>query len=169
MATNFNVKQAHAGPLGGISAVVTTLPDGNVLGETRIYEGVHYKLVYQAAGDASPGKVNSPIPVGSGPYSMSSNTVSDGVNHMGAVVCIHASAVSGSYYWGAYKGVVASMVASAGSAIPTGKFAMVGADGFITSAPSLPTELVGNAADAIYVISTAPSGVQGGSCYINFE
>lgn len=150
-----------------ISAVVGSLPVGPALGDERVYNGVSYRLVYNPnSAVISKGFYASPVPLGGGPFSVTMSTVTDSNSQAGAVVCVHATATTDTYFWGAFKGVV-PMVASVGSAIPTGALATLGLAGKLMSAPSLPTEVTKNRS-IIYVISSVPSGVLGGSCYINF-
>lgn len=150
-----------------ISSVVSTLPAGVSLGDEKVYNGVAYKCVYNPnSAVISKGFYASPVSIGGGPYTVTVSTVSDANHGVGAVVCVHATATTDTYFWGAYKGIVA-MAASAGSAIPAGALAMPGLGGKITSAPSLPTEVTKNR-QLIYVITAVPSGVVGGTAYINF-
>ncbi len=150
-----------------ISAVVTSLPIGPALGNERVYNGVTYKLVYNAGNSqAIPGRYLSPVPLDGGAYSVTITTTSDANHHLGAVVVHHATATTGTYFWGATKGVV-PMAPSA--IVSAGVVMMCGLSGVITSGPSLPTERVGNQPAILCITSGGTAGVTTGTYLVNFS
>ena len=99
--------------LGGLSACVTYsvygLPAGYTLGEERVEGGINYRLVYNAGNSAiQPGYIASPRPVGGGLYSVTVTTVTGTFNHVGAVLAHNATVPTDCYFWGAYRGYIAS-------------------------------------------------------------
>ena len=149
-----------------ISAVVTSLPAGPQLGDERVYNGVTYRLVFNAANSQiSTGRYASPVPLDGGLYSVTVTTTSDANHHLGAVVVHHATATTGTYFWGAIRGVV-PMVPSA--TISAGIVAMCGLSGIVTSGPSLPTETVGNQPGILCITSGTGGTTPSGTYRINF-
>ena len=162
----YGYQELGGSPLGDISAVVTSLPAGPQLGDERVHNGIKYRLVYNAGGASGPvGSVMSPVPLAGGAYSVTVTTASDSRNHVGAVVVVHNTATTGAYFWGAYQGTV-TLIPSA--TISAGKFCMVGATGKVTSAPSLPTETVGNRGNILVVTSGNTAGAATMTGYVSF-
>lgn len=159
--------------LGGISGVVTSLPVGFVLGEERQEGGISFRLVYNAGNSqASPGFLLARAFGGAGPYSMTVSTASDVNAHVGAVVCHHATATTGTYFWGAYRGYLASGLIATGITQLAGNASYMSTDGAVlpvtnTAASGLVHS--GNMAIGYTVIS--PSGgtvaVRQGSVWID--
>ncbi len=154
---------ADAG-LGGISAVVATLPVGYTLGEYRVEDGIQYQLKYNAGSSViRPGYAASPIPVFGGPHSVTVSTVSKTYCNFGAVVVHHQTVPTNYFFWGVRKGYLTSgVVADAATAI-TGAALYLGVDGqFNTTAGSQATgnipiaiALVGPTAGTIAVRQSA--------------
>lgn len=162
----FGYQDIQGSPLGEISAVVASLPAGPQLGDIRVYNGVTYKLVFNAGGSTiAQGRYASARPVGGGINSVTVTTTSDTRDHLGAVVAHHAAVPTLNYFWGAIKGVV-PMIPSAN--VSAGVRMMCGLSGIITSGPSLPTETVGNRGD-ILCVSSGSAGTLSGTYLINFE
>jgi len=89
--------------LGPISSVVTSLPVGYNLGDKRIESGIKYVLVHNAGNSQiGPGFIASPI-FSAGPYSLTISTAVGVNDHLGAVVVVHATATTGSFFWGAFQ------------------------------------------------------------------
>lgn len=149
-----------------ISSVMGSLPIGPLLGDEKVQNGITYRLVYNAGNSqASVGRVVSPTTLGGGLNSVTVSTASDSRNHIGAGVVYNATAATNTYFWMAIRGVVnvtPSAVVSAGKAL------MIGANGIVTSAPSLPTEMVGNASFMYTVASGNTAGAPTCQAYINF-
>lgn len=162
----FGYQNIQGSPLE-ISAVVTSLPIGPQLGDERVYNGVTYRLSFNAANSQiSQGRYASPSPLDGGLYSVTVTTTSDANCHLGAVVVHHATATTGAYFWGARKGVV-PMVPSA--TVSAGIIMMCGISGIIASGPSLPTETVGNKPGIVCVTSGTGGTTPSGTYSINFE
>jgi hypothetical protein len=153
--------------VGDISGVYGSIPAGVSLGDERVHNGVYYKFVYHGATSVTlaVGNYASPVQLDGGVNTVTVSTVSDARNHLGAVVCVHAAVAPSKYFWGAFKGVV-PMISSATGNI--GDRYMCGAAGKITSAPSLPTELVGNVGD-ILCVTSGTAGNADGTYAINFK
>lgn len=137
-------RQVVGNAMGGISSVVSSLPPGARLGDERVLNGILYRLVYNAGtAQIIPGNVASPVPLVSSTFSVTVSTLSDSRNHLGAVSCYHATAAASTYFWGVRAGSGVPLIPSA--TIAAGQMVMVGLNGKVTSAPSLPTEMVSNA------------------------
>ena len=119
------------GGLGSVSATVTSLPAGNVLGEERWENGVKYRLFYNDKTQAIPGQVMSPIPLNGGAYSLTVTTVSGANNHIGACVVHNATALASSYFWGAVQGYLASGLIASGVTLLTGRMFVIGDAGSV--------------------------------------
>lgn len=132
------------GGLGGVSAVVSSLPAGYVLGEERWENGIKYRLFYNAGNsEIGPGFAGSPRPVGSGPYSITITTTSKTFDGVGACVVHNATATTGTYFWGAVRGYLASGVVADASTITTGTAFYLAANGKMNLHPQ--SVVTGNA------------------------
>lgn len=119
--------------LGTVSSVVASLPVGYTLGEERQQDGVHYRLMYNAGGEQiDQGEIASPIASGGGPYSATVTTVTDTANAYGAVVAHNATATTGTYFWGAFRGYPIPLKGDSASHA-TGTSIMVGVDGGVAT------------------------------------
>ena len=170
MAAPYNYRVSN---IDTVSAVTATLPSGYALGRERVDGGIKYKLVYNAGGEQiTQGGVASPIPVAGGPNSVTVTTVSDGHNYLGAVMARNATATTGTYFWGAYEGRVGKILGGSTS-LPTGQELMISVNGTCRSAPTLPTEMVGNIVVGINLgavtTATVTTDTLSGDCYINFR
>lgn len=133
-----------AGGLGSISGVVATLPAGAKLGEERWDNGLKFRLFFNAGNSQiNPGFAGSPRPVGGGAYSVTVTTTSKTGDHFGACVVHHATATTGTYFWGAVYGYLASGVAADASTITTGTRFYLAADGKMNLMPQ--SVVTGNA------------------------
>lgn len=160
---NYDSRVFAAGGLGSISGVVATAPAGANLGEERWHNGAKYRLFYNAGNSQiSKGRcfVNS-LTVGNGPYSVTVSTVTETVNKvMGAVV--HATATTGTYFWGVVRGGPVSLLVSNVS-VATQARLMVAADGNHTLTATL------TAAIAINAGATATTDAVGGNFHVFYE
>lgn len=155
---------ADAG-LAGISSVVATLPLGYSLGISRTKDSVDYKLVFNAGNsEIAPGRVAAPILAGAGLNSVTVSTSSQGNNHIGGVVCVHATATTGTYFWGATEGLVGGLAADSAS-IPTGSAFAIGDNGSVQLMPQSVT--TGKVAVGVVVTSVSNGGAKTGSAYIS--
>lgn len=158
-------------PLGAISATVTSLPAGNVLGEEREEDGVWYRLCYNAGGASIPiGNVASPVPLNGGPYSLTVTTVTGANNHVGAVVAHHATVPTASYFWGARRGYLASGLVATGVCISTGGAILIAAAGSVYGLTvTVAGPLSGNVSigTAINGPAAGTVAVRQGSVYLN--
>lgn len=106
----YSARQVFGSPgLGEVSATVSSLPVGYVLGEERLDGGINYRLCYNAGNSQiSVGFMSQRVFGGGGPFSMTVSTVADVNAHVGAVLAHNATVPTGHYYWGAYRGYIAS-------------------------------------------------------------
>ena len=161
---------ADAG-LGGVSSVVTSLPLGYSLGQIRIESGVKYKLVHNAGNsDIKPGFIGSPIPLaGSTLNSVTVSTASKSYHHVGAVVVVHATATTASYFGGAIRGAVP--VAADNTSVATGAAVYVAANGQVELMPQ--SVVTGNVVIGVNVGDTAAAtvttGAKSGRVAINLD
>ena len=150
--------------MGSISAVVASLPNGATLGEERIHAGVRYKLCYNAGNSQIlPG--NGAVPIAAPTSSVASVTVtsaSQGGGLIGGVVVVHATATTGTYFWGAFKGLVPGVIADA--AIASGTVIALSDAG---SFQALVSAVTGKFACGM-VVTTVSSGSRIGSAYVSF-
>ena len=127
---NYDDRVFTGGELGKVSAVVASLPAGYVLGEERYENGVVFRLVYNAGNSQiSTGFLGSPIPLSGGAYSLTVSTASKTNAHGGAAVCHHATATTGTYFWGAVRGYLASGLVADAVTLATGSAFYVGVNG----------------------------------------
>lgn len=154
---------ADAG-LGGVSAVVASLPAGYTLGEKRVVDGVKYKLVYNAGNtQVLPGQAVTPVG-SAGPYSVTITMATSSNKHFGAGVVQHATITTGTYGWVALSGRLPKGLYTSNTSIPTGSFVQLDTDGVFRLAPD--SIVTGNAIVGVNVggaasktITTAsPSG-----------
>lgn len=153
--------------LGKISAVVGTLPVGMNLGEAREQDRVDYVLCHNAGNSAiDAGLIATPVG-GGGAYSVTVSTVSLANDEYGAVVAYHATVPTGSFFWGAKKGVVALQAETA--SITTGSAFYLADSGTVKKAPqSVVTGLNFVGVTLTTVLSvTSGAGVKNGTAYIN--
>ena len=162
--------------LGGISGVVSSLPVGYTLGEERLFEGIWYRLMYNAGNSqANPGLVVAPLGVG-GPFSGTITTTSDGGQGYGAVVVKHATATTGTYFWGAFKGYPVKVQGGTAS-IATGGDFMIAVDGAVSTHTTAATAtVIGQRETRVLVgrnmgqtsAATITTLTASGDCYIDF-
>lgn len=153
--------------LGSVSAVVATLPVGYTLGEIRHVSGVEYKLVHNAGNsEIQPGMVAAPILALAGINSVTVSTLSQANNHIGGVVNVHATATTGSFFWGAIKGVVGGLIGDSAS-IPTGSAFAIGAAGSVQLMPQSVT--TGKVVVGVVLTSVSNGGAKSGNAYVSFS
>ena len=120
--------------LGSVSSVVSSLPAGYTLGETRVVDGIKFRLVHNAGtAQASVGMVLSPV-TSAGPYSVSISHVSKANAHIGASVVKHATITTGAYGWGAVRGNVGNLIAGV-SSVATGAAIYISGSGQVNLMP----------------------------------
>lgn len=170
-------RQTHADAgLGGVSGVVSSLPAGYVLGEERQEKDQDgniqvYRLVYNAGGEqAGPGYFMQRVG-SAGPFSMTVTTVSKTHAHIGAVLVEHATATTGTYFWGLVRGRSAQGVVGDASSIPTGSAFYIASDG---QAELMPQSVVtGNTPVGVNLggaaTKTVTTGALSGDPYINLN
>lgn len=145
--------------MGGLSMTVATLPAAFTLGENR-YDSVNqqkFKLVFNAGNSAiNPGFAASPVPTGSGAYSVTVTTTSKTYHAIGAVLVHHATVPTANYFWGLVRGYVASGLASDATTITTGT-------GFYLSADGKFTPLAGSVATGNKVVGVCLNGPTAGT------
>jgi hypothetical protein len=159
---SFNAQQVFAGSqLGTISGVASTL-QGQSLGDERTYNNVKYRLFYNAGNSQiNPGYGFCRAGTGAGPFSATiSSTTEVAYNMAGCVV--HATATTGTYFWGAVHGNVGSLVVSNVS-IATGALVAPAANGVFTKLTAA-TAAVGQ-----NMTSTATTDTKSGDFYVWFE
>lgn len=156
--------------LGGVSAVVSSLPAGYTLGEHRVVNNVEYRLVHNAGNSAiNPGLFASAVPnAGSTANSVTVSTVSQSWNNFAAVLCVHATVPTANYFWGAIEGP-GLKVTGDNTSVPTGSAFYISAAGQVTVQPaSLQT---GNYAIGVNMggaaSKTVTTGAASGDCYIS--
>lgn len=173
--SNYDSRVYEGGGLGGISGTVASLPAGFVLGEQRWHDGILYRLVQNAAtGTAvAPGQVAHAIPVGGTAYSVSvSGTASQTFGAMaGAVVCHHATAATGYYFWGVTRGYLASGLIATGTCLATGRAFYPAEGGSVTGITPNSTLVSGNVLGGVCLVGPTAGtvGVRQGSVYVQFE
>ena len=145
--------------MGGLSMTIATLPAAFTLGENR-YDSTNqqkFKLVYNAGNSAiNPGFAASPVPTGSGAYSVTVTTTSKTYHAIGAVLVHHATVPTANYFWGLVRGYVASGVAADAATITTGA-------GFYLSADGKFSPLAGSVATGNKVVGVALNGPSAGT------
>ena len=155
--------------MGGISSVVSSLPIGMTLGESRHLEEIDYRLVYNNGGaQIVPGE--AAVQASVGPYSLTVTSTSKGDNHVGAVVCHHATATTSTYFWGVTRGYLPEGVVGDNASTPTGSFIAIGSNGSFNLMPgSVVTGKVVSGKNLGSVASaTVTTGARSGDVYINF-
>ena len=151
--------------MGSISAVVASLPNGATLAEERIHSGVRYKLCYNAGNSQIlPG--NLAAPVSGGGIASVTVTMASQAGNVGFVVCNHTTATTGTYFWGAFRGVVAGLIGDTVS-IPTGNHICVGADGTVQLF-NLNSVVSGKMDCGIVITTVSNGGARTGSAYVSF-
>lgn len=144
--------------MGGVSAVVATLPAGYTLGEERQEEGIVYRLVYNASNSQiAPGFVMSPAGL-YGPYSGTVTTASKTHAHIGAVVVHNATATTGTYFWGATKGYLASGLVADAVTLATGNAFYIALSGQVNGITTNSVGVSGN-----YIIGGVVQGPTAGT------
>jgi hypothetical protein len=152
--------------MGGISSVVATLPAGYTLGEFRSKDGIDYKLVYNAGNsEIAPGKVAAPVLAGAGIHSLTISTASQGNNHIGAAVVVHVTATTGTYFWGAVKGVVGGLVGDAAS-LPAGSALAISDNGTVQLMPA--SLVTGKVVAGVVLTAVSNGGAKSGNAYVSF-
>lgn len=145
--------------MGGLSMVVATLPVAFTLGENR-FDSTNqqkFKLVFNAGNSQiNPGFAASPVPIGGGAYSVTVTSTSKTYNAIGAVLCHHATATTGTYFWGLVRGYVASGVAADAATLTTGA-------GFYLAADGKFQPLAGSVATGNKVVGVALNGPSAGT------
>lgn len=154
--------------LGSVSAVVSSLPIGYSLGQTRNISGVKYQLIYNAGNSQiSPGFIGTSGAGSVGPFSVTISTASKSNHHLGAVVCVNATATTGTYFWGAIDGRVGALVADTTS-IATGANFYIAANGQVELMPQ--SVVTGNTIIGVNLggsaSKTVTTGAASGDCYI---
>lgn len=169
MANNTQGQHMVDAGLGGISAVVSSLPLGYNLGHVRFdTSGNKYKLVYNAGNSqASTGFVVTAQAGSVGPHSVTVSTVSQKHGHLGAGLVVHATLTTGTYGWALLSGANVSVVGDV-SSIPTGSAFYIGTDGKVELMPqSLAT---GNTVIGVNLggsaSKTVTTGTKSGDCLI---
>jgi hypothetical protein len=153
--------------LGGISSVVSSLPLGYTLGERRTVSGVEYKLVFNAGNsEIQPGNVAAPILALAGVNSVTVSTSSQGNNHIGGVVNVHATAPTANYFWGATRGVVGGLIGDSAS-IPTGSAFAIGANGSVQLMPQ--SVVTGKVVVGVVLTTVSNGGAKNGNAYISMS
>lgn len=174
---------ADAG-MGGVSSVVATLPSAFLLGESRSIAGIKYRLCCNASTvQANPGTILSPV-FSAGAYSVATGG-SASFAHMGAVLVVHATATTGSFFWGAVYGYSAMQVGSGtvsvlgpqlkvqgdNTSVPTGSAFYISANGAVTVFPA--SVITGNIAAGINVgriaAATVTTGAASGDIFLFLE
>lgn len=161
-------QKVFGGPgLGQLSAVVSSLPAGYKLGTERMEpNGDTYRLYYNACnqqisqGFAFARNVGSAA--GAGPYSATVTTTTEVAQNAAGMV-IHATATTGTYFWGLEQNVGSGVAFVGVTAVASGggTFALqLAANGKFTNGT---TNAVG------YVVTTGTTGTLTGSCYVNFR
>lgn len=163
---------ADAG-MGGVSAVVATLPGGYTLGEVRYDKSsnLKYRLVYNAGNSqASPGFVVTPAAGSVGPYSVTVSTASKSNHHFGAGVVYNATLTTGTYGWVVIRGRVGGLVGDA-SSIPTASAFYIGANGQVELMPQ--SVITGSVQIGINLggaaSKTVTTGTKSGDCIIDLD
>jgi hypothetical protein len=161
--------------LGSVSAVVSSLPVGYTLGQTRVVlnstGAIKYKLVHNAGNSQiSQGMVASPAAGSVGPYSVTVSTASKSNMHIGAAICVNVTATTGTYFWGAVNGRVGGLLADVTS-IPTGSALYIAANGSVELMPQ--SVVTGNTPIGINLgasaTKTVTTGTLSGDCYVVIE
>lgn len=153
------------GGLGSISGVVSALPAGYRLGEERILpNGDYYELFYNACNQQiSKGFAfarNQGSAAAAGPYSCTVTTVTE-VAYNAAGMCVHATATTGTYFWGLVQNVASGVALVGATAVAAGGMALqLAANGQFTNGT---TQAVG------YTVTTGTTGTLSGSYYVNFR
>lgn len=100
------------GGLGGISGVVSSLPAGFSMGEVRWQSGIKYRLLHNGGNSqAIPGQGLVAIGAGAGPYTCTISSVSGSITGVRGI-CHHATATTGTYFWGVTFGHPVKILAS---------------------------------------------------------
>lgn len=177
--------------LGSISGVVSSLPVGATLGDERMHNGVQYRLMFNSGNSQiSPGFIGSPKSLASGavntgPYSCTVSSVSQTGHALGAVVCVNATATTGTYFWGAFRGYPVKLAGNVNS-YASGTRLMVGDNGGVCTNVTGATAQVIQPDAACYVVATVigqaysgiastttglatvMTGVPSGDCFVSF-
>lgn len=149
-----------AGGLGSVSGVVSTFPAGAVLGEERWENGVKYKLFYNAGNSTiDKGYCFSPVTLAntSTPFSVTVSTATNQGDGFVGGLCIHATATTGTYFWGAVKGLVTASLLQSGSTLVTGDMFSPGLNGAMNGISAASATLSGNVALG-YVVAGPTAG-----------
>lgn len=169
-------------PMGGISAVVSSLPIGAELGQERLWNGVYYRLVYSpCTSTIGIGQICSPLVSSpASPYYVSPTTVSDAGQALGAVVVVHSTVTTNTYFWGAFRGYPVKLQ-GASMSLATGTKLFLSVTGYVRTSVSgtNATDIIGGANPIIgYVVggvattslstgaATVMTGVPSGDCAI---
>lgn len=153
--------------LGGVSSVVSSLPVGYTLGDVQYVNGVEYRLVFNAGNsEIAPGKVAAPALAGAGINSVTVSTTSKANCHIGGVVNVHATATTGTYFWGAKQGVVGGLVGDSAS-IPTGSAFAIGADGAVELMPQ--SVVTGKVVVGVVISTVSNGGAKSGNAYVSLS
>jgi hypothetical protein len=149
------------------SGTVTSLSNSNgsvitqyALGQEAVRDAVLYRLVYNAGNSAIPPGMIAGQLAGNGVNSVTVSTASSTWAEFGAVVNNSAaSVVTGAYFWGAKRGVLASGMVASAVCIPSGSPFYVGTNGNIVL---FPQSVVTGANACGYAITTVLSTTSGG-------
>lgn len=152
--------------LGSVSGVVSSLPAGYTLGETREEDGIKYMLVYNAGGEeAGPGYAVKSVGGGAGKYSATVTTVTESV--AGALgVVHHATLTTDTYGWIVRKGHPVKVVAS-NISLATDALAGLAADGKFITTDTVGNIVAQNIGDA--ALATATTDAAGSRFFVNFD
>lgn len=169
MSTGASNKFQVDAQLGGISSVVSSLPVGYNLGEIRTESNVVYKLCYNAGNSQiNPGWLGSPANGSVGPNSLTISTASQKFHHYGAALVVHATATTGTYFWGAVRGSGLA-VAADNTSVPTGSAFYVGVNGTVDLMPQ--SLVTGNVVIGVNLggaaSKTVTTGAASGDCVVN--
>lgn len=157
--------QADASELAQVSGVVASLPVGYTLGEERMFNGDIYRLLYNACNQQiSPGHLvarNTGSAAAAGPYSCTITTTTESLQYVAALVK-HATATTGTYFWGLTESLKNAVSLNAVTAVQgTGVAILPAANGQVTNGTT--TACIG------YCVGTSVTGTTGGSFYVSLE
>lgn len=154
------------GGLGGISGVVSSLPAGFSMGEVRWQNGIKYRLMHNAGNSQiNPGMACKHAEAGAGPYSVTVSTVTEAVTGARGVV-LHATATTGTYFWGVVYGHPVKVMAS-NISIATDAQVGLAANGKFITTNAVTNIIARNIGDA--TAATATTDAAGSRFLVFFE